>query len=76
MSPTIELWSARGELRLSTEFRWKTFGVAIDSTVCELVRHERLAWDAHRDGVHANHAWAGRVEEYVGRSLEPSVMDA
>ena len=29
-----------------------------DSTVLEFVRHERLAWDAHCDGVHAYHAWA------------------
>jgi hypothetical protein len=26
-----------GELRLGTEFRWKTFGVAIDSTMPEFV---------------------------------------
>ena len=37
-------------LRLGTEFRWKTFGVTIDSTVQELVLHERLAWDAHCSG--------------------------
>jgi len=46
-----------GELRLGTEFRWKTFGVTIDSTVLEFVRHERLAWNAHCNGVHAYHAW-------------------
>jgi hypothetical protein len=28
--------------------------VTIDSTVL----HERLAWDAHCNGVHAYHAWA------------------
>ncbi len=27
-------------------------------TVLESVRHERLAWDAHCNGVHAYHAWA------------------
>jgi hypothetical protein len=46
-----------GELRLGTEFRWKTFGVAIDSTMLEFVRHERLAWDAHCNGVCAYRAW-------------------
>jgi hypothetical protein len=46
------------DLRLGTEFRWKTFGVTIDSTVLEFVRQERLAWDAHCNGVHAYHAWA------------------
>jgi hypothetical protein len=35
------------DLRLGTEFRWKTLGVTIDSTLLEFVRHERLAWDAH-----------------------------
>ncbi len=34
-----------------------TFGT-IDSTVLGFVRHERLAWDAHWNGVHAYHAWA------------------
>jgi hypothetical protein len=29
--------------------------VTIKSTVLEFVRHERLAWDAHCDGVHAYH---------------------
>jgi hypothetical protein len=32
--------------------------VTIDTTVLEFVRHERLAWDAHCNGVHAYHAWA------------------
>jgi len=39
----------------------ETFGVTIDSTVFEFVRHERLAWDAHCNGVHAYHA---RRSEY------------
>ena len=42
------------DLRLGTEFRWKT----IDSTLLAFVRHERLAWDARCNGVHAYHAWA------------------
>jgi len=33
------------DLRLATEFRWKTFGVTIDFTVLEFVRHERLVWE-------------------------------
>ncbi len=32
--------------------------MTIDSTVREFVRHERLAWDAHCDGVHADRACA------------------
>ena len=46
------------DLRLGTEFTWKTFGVTIDSKVLEFVKHERLAWDARCRGVHAYHAWA------------------
>jgi hypothetical protein len=46
------------DLRLGTEFRWKTFGVTIDSTVLEFVRHERLAREAHCNGLHVYHAWA------------------
>jgi hypothetical protein len=45
------------DLRLGTEFCWKTFYVTIDSTVREFVPHERLAWDAHCNGVQAYHAW-------------------
>jgi hypothetical protein len=44
--------SSDGRPSLGTEFRWKSFGVTIDSTVLESVRHERVAWDAHCDGVH------------------------
>jgi len=46
------------KLCLGTTFRWRTFGVTIDSTVLEFVEHQRLAWDAHCNGVHAYHAWA------------------
>jgi len=45
-------------LRLGSEFRWKTFGVTIDSKVLEFVEHERLAWNAYCHGVRAYHAWA------------------
>ncbi len=32
--------------------------MTIDSVALEFVRHERLAWDAHCDGVRADHAGA------------------
>jgi len=44
-------------LALGTQFRWKTFGVTIKSTVLEFVPYERLAWDAHGTGLNAYHAW-------------------
>src|SRR5690242_17053257 len=45
------------ELAAGTQFRWRTFGVAITSTVREWVPPTRLAWDAHSLGVEAYHAW-------------------
>jgi hypothetical protein len=59
------------DLRLGTEFRWKTFGATIDSTVIEFVRHERLAWDAHCNGVHAGHE---RWLEGLGRVARREVL--
>jgi uncharacterized protein YndB with AHSA1/START domain len=45
------------DLAEGTRFRWKTFGVTIESTVLEFVPGERIAWDAHGLGVDAYHAW-------------------
>ena len=45
------------DLALGTRFRWKTFGVTIESTVLEFVPEERIAWDAQGVGVDAYHAW-------------------
>ena len=45
------------DLALGTRFRWKTFGVTIESTVLEFEPFERLAWDAHARGIDAYHAW-------------------
>jgi uncharacterized protein YndB with AHSA1/START domain len=51
------LEGAGQDLRHSTRFRWRTFGVTIDSTVLEFVPGERIGWDAHGIGVDAYHAW-------------------
>ncbi len=45
------------DLALGTVFRWKTFGVTVQSTVKEFVPPMRLAWDAHGSGLDAFHAW-------------------
>jgi uncharacterized protein YndB with AHSA1/START domain len=45
------------DLALGTRFRWKTFGVTIQSSVRELVPCERIAWDAHALGLDVYHAW-------------------
>ena len=45
------------DLYFGTQFRWKTFGITIESKVLEFVPYERLAWDAHGIGLDAYHAW-------------------
>jgi Polyketide cyclase / dehydrase and lipid transport len=45
------------DLKLGTEFRWKAFGVTLDSKVEEFAPFERLAWSARFIGVDAYHAW-------------------
>jgi Polyketide cyclase / dehydrase and lipid transport len=45
------------DLAFGARFRWKTFGVTIESTVLEFVPFERLAWDGHGTGLDAYHAW-------------------
>lgn len=48
------------DLAAGTAFRWKTFGVTIDSTVLEFAPTERIAWDARGLGIDAYHAWVVR----------------
>ncbi|MBI1741983.1 SRPBCC domain-containing protein [Candidatus Acetothermia bacterium] len=45
------------DLSLGARFRWKTFGVTIESRVLEFIPDERIAWDAHALGIHCYHAW-------------------
>ncbi|MGO9274465.1 MAG: SRPBCC domain-containing protein [Terriglobia bacterium] len=45
------------ELAPGTRFRWRTFGVNIESVVEEFVPYERIAWSARGLGVRAYHAW-------------------
>ncbi len=45
------------DLRLGTRFRWKAFGVKLDSKVEEFVELERIAWSARATGIDAYHAW-------------------
>ena len=44
-------------LQLGTQFHWRTFGVAIRSTVIECQPCERITWNAFGLGVDACHAW-------------------
>lgn len=52
--------SAADDLVIGTRFRWKTFGVRLESRVLEFVPIERIAWDARGRGVDAYHAWVLR----------------
>jgi len=45
------------DLEKNTCFRWKTFGITINSAVLEYVPGARIAWDAHGFGVDGYHAW-------------------
>ena len=44
-------------MRAGSTFRWKTFGVTLDSRVEEFVPFERLTWSARAMGIDAYHAW-------------------
>ncbi|NOX83286.1 MAG: SRPBCC domain-containing protein [Alphaproteobacteria bacterium] len=46
-----------GRLTYGARFRWKTFGVTINTTVEEFVPHERIAWSANAFGIDVYHAW-------------------
>ena len=45
------------QLSLRIAFKWRTFGVAIRSTVVEFESYDRIAWNAFGLGVDAYHAW-------------------
>lgn len=46
------------ELAANSRFRWRSFGVDLDTEVVEFVAGERIAWLARGLGVEAYHAWA------------------
>ena len=45
------------DLKAGSRFRWRTFGVSLDSKVEEFVEFERIAWSARALGIDAYHAW-------------------
>lgn len=57
-SANVELaGGATVDLAQGQRFRWKTFGVTIDSVVEEFVPNERIAWSAKAVGIDVYHAW-------------------
>jgi len=71
------------DLALGTRFRWKTFGVTIESEVKEFVPYERLAWDGHGSGLDVYHAWlvirtnqgCNVITEETQRGLLPRLLN-
>jgi len=53
----VVIESGGPDLKLGSKFRWKTFGVTLDSRVEEFAPLERLAWSARSMGIDAYHAW-------------------
>jgi uncharacterized protein YndB with AHSA1/START domain len=56
-SENVVIGDGGQDLRLGSRFRWKTFGITLDSKVEEFVPFERIAWSARSTGVDAYHAW-------------------
>ena len=45
------------DLFAGARFRWRTFGIALQSDVVEFEPERRIAWSARGIGVRAYHAW-------------------
>jgi len=56
-SANVIIEDGKPDLHLGTQFKWKTFGLNLQSKVEEFVPYERLAWTAHGIGIDAYHAW-------------------
>jgi hypothetical protein len=56
-SANVIIDDGKPDLHLGTQFKWKTFGLNLESKVEEFVPYERLAWTAHGIGIDAYHAW-------------------
>jgi uncharacterized protein YndB with AHSA1/START domain len=58
-SKSVEILGGDPVLRDGTVFRWTTFGLAIESTVHELVPNQRLGWFGYAPGAKPSfyHSW-------------------
>ncbi len=56
-SQNVSVEGGGQDLVPGSRFRWKTFGVTLDSKVEEFVPRERLAWSARSAGIDVYHAW-------------------
>lgn len=78
----VQFVSGRGpDLEKGTVFRWRTFGVPVETRVEEFVPFERLSWSGRGLGARGFHSWvlvneAGRcrvVTEETQRGVIPYV---
>lgn len=53
----IDIEGGGQDLAAGSRFRWKAFGIRLESRVEEFVPPERIAWTARALGVDAYHAW-------------------
>ena len=56
-SSNVEIEGGAAELSPGATFAWRTFGVAVRSTVLEFVSNERIGWDGAGLMMDVYHAW-------------------
>jgi Polyketide cyclase / dehydrase and lipid transport len=56
-SENVVIENGASDLSAGATFRWKTFGVHLESQVQEFEPPERLAWNGKGPGVDVYHAW-------------------
>ncbi|MGD0873100.1 MAG: SRPBCC family protein [Bryobacteraceae bacterium] len=56
-NPEVSYVDLRGPLALGTEFRWKSGGTSIVSTIREIEPERRIAWTGRTLGIRAVHVW-------------------
>ena len=56
-SANVRIDGGQRDLRAGSRFRWRTFGVELDTVVQEFEPTERIGWLATGLGLRAYHAW-------------------
>lgn len=56
-NPGIDHARLRGDLAVGQTFDWRTAGLAIASTVGEIVPGSRIVWGGPAHGIHGVHVW-------------------
>ena len=56
-SSSVVIEGGSADLALGMHFTWRTFGVAVSSTVREFIPYERIAWDGSGVLLDVYHAW-------------------